>query len=343
MTWELAGHRIGDGGALVVVAEIGLNHGGDPARALELVDAAASGGASAVKLQTLRGDRLVDPSAPAPAHVHVASLQAFFASFELDEGAHRALAQRARRHGLGFLSTPFDEDAVDMLVRVGVDALKIASGDITHHRLIAAAARTGLPLIMSTGMSELPDIDAAVACARGHGNARLALLHCVSAYPTPDDQQELGAISALAQRYGVPVGLSDHSSYPHAAAIATALGASIYERHLIRSADDDAIDAPVSSTPDDLRRVVAEAAGVRRALGTGMKHCGRAEAVNRHASRRGVFAVRDLRDGEALGEADVRMLRPETAVAASAWPTIIGRRVRRAVSAGSPLSLDDLE
>jgi sialic acid synthase SpsE len=343
MTWELAGHQVGGGAPLVVVAEIGLNHGGDPARALALVDAAARGNATAVKLQTLRGDRLVDPSAPAPAHVDVPSLQAFFASFELDATAHRAVAARARQHGLGFLSTPFDEDAVQLLVDVGVDALKIASGDITHHRLIATAARTGLPLIMSTGMSDLADIDAAVACARRHGNTHLALLHCVSAYPTPHDEQQLAAIPLLATRYDVPVGLSDHSGFGLAAAVATALGASVYERHLIRSLDDDAIDAPVSSTPEQLLRMVQEAAAVRSAMGTGLKACGVAEAANRRGSRRGIFAARPLDVGQVIGEADVRMLRPETGLAASAWPTIIGRRVRRRLDAGTPLAGDDLD
>ena len=343
MSWELAGHLLDGRSPLVVIGEIGLNHGGNPERALALVDAAAAGRASVVKLQTLRGDRLVDPSAPAPAHVRVSSLQQFFAGFELDAAAHRAVAQRARALGMGFVSTPFDEDAVAMLVDVGVDALKVASGDLTHHRLIATAARTGVPIIMSTGMADLAEIDAAVDCARRHGAERLALLHCVSAYPTPDDQQQLGSIPVLAARYDVPVGLSDHSQCPLAAAIATALGATLYERHLVTGPDDDAIDAPVSSTPDQLARVVRDAASVRRAVGERRKQPVAAELVNRHASRRGVFAVRALQPGEVLTEGDVRMLRRETAVAASAWPTIMGRRVRRAVPAGIALTPDDLE
>ena len=287
--------------------------------------------------------RLVDASAPAPAHVRAESLQAFFATFELDRDAHRVLALRARERGLGFLSTPFDEEAVQMLVDVGADALKIASGDITHHRLIATAARTGLPMILSTGMSSLAEIDAAVACARAHGNRALALLHCVSAYPTPHDEQRLGALPVLATRYGVPIGLSDHSTFPLAAAVAVALGASVYERHLILAAGDDAIDAPVSSTPEELARAVKDAGAVRAAIGPRVKQCGASEGANRHASRRGVFAARHLDAGDVVRDADIVMLRPETAIAASAWPTIIGRRVRRAVAAGVPLAVEDVD
>ncbi len=343
MECELAGRRIGAGAPLFVIAEIGLNHGGRLEKALALVDAAATGRASAVKLQSLRGDRLVDASAPPPAHVQVPSLQAFFATFELDRDAHRAVARRARERGLGFLSTPFDEDAVEMLVDVGADALKIASGDITHHRLVATAARSGLPMIMSTGMSSLDDIDAAVACARAHGNVSLVLLHCVSAYPTPHDQQALGALPVLADRYDVPVGLSDHSTFALAAATATALGASVYERHLILHSTDDAIDAPVSSTPAQLAQAVDDADAVRIAIGSQVKQCGTAEGANRAGSRRGVFAARHLHEGDLIHDEDLVMLRPETALAASSWPTIIGRRVRRAVAAGVPLASDDLD
>jgi sialic acid synthase SpsE len=147
----------------------------------------------------------------------------------------------------------------------------------------------------------------------------------------------------LAQRYGVPVGLSDHSTFALAAATATALGASVYERHLINSAHDDAIDAPVSSTPEELARAVADAEGVRMAVGWGGKRCGPGESMNRHASRRGIFAARDLDVGQVIADADLVMLRPETAVAAGAWAVIIGRRVRRAVAAGAPLAVDDLD
>ncbi len=169
MPIRIAGRSVGAGEPLFAIAEIGLNHGGSQDEALALVDAAARAGASAVKLQTLRADGLVAGHCPAPAHVEARSLRDFFRQFELDEEAHRAVATRARAHGLAFMSTPFDLDAVEMLERVGVDAFKIASGDLTFVSLIRRVAATGKPIVLSTGMSTLAEAASAAACAREAG------------------------------------------------------------------------------------------------------------------------------------------------------------------------------
>src|SRR4051812_4145458 len=150
MHLEIGGRRIGPRQPLFVIAELGLNHGGSVDRALEMVDAAAAAGASAIKLQTFTADELVAAHCPAPAHVPVKSLREFFSQFELDRASHREVARRARLHGLAFIATPFSSRAVDMLVEIGVNAIKIASGDLTYDDLIGHAARTGLPLIIST-------------------------------------------------------------------------------------------------------------------------------------------------------------------------------------------------
>ena len=165
MLREIAGRAIGPGARVFVIAEIGLNHGGSVDRALAMVDAAAAAGASAIKLQTLVANELVAGSCPAPAHVRAASLREFFATYELDLDAHRAVIARARAHRLAVMSTPFSERAVSMLELLGIDAFKIASGDLTYTGLITAAARTGRPLILSTGMSVLPEIVESVASA----------------------------------------------------------------------------------------------------------------------------------------------------------------------------------
>jgi sialic acid synthase SpsE len=275
-------------------------------------------------------------------HVSAASMRDFFRQFELTEAEHRAVAERARATGVEFMSTPFDEGAIDLLVRVGVAALKIASGDITHHRLIAAAARTGLPLILSTGMAEIDEVASAVTCAREAGARQLALLHCVSAYPVPAGEENLAAIATLAQTFSVPVGLSDHSTEPLSAAIAVCVGASLYERHVVLGPDDDAVDRDVSATPDELRHVVATAERVRRALGDGVKRCRDAERGNRRASRRGAYAARDLDPGRLVDEADVAMLRPLHAIEACEWRTLVGRRVVRHIPCGQAIEPGDL-
>ncbi|MDE3131261.1 MAG: N-acetylneuraminate synthase family protein, partial [Acidobacteriota bacterium] len=227
---EIGGRLIGTDRELFLIAELGLNHGGSVDHALALVDAVAAAGASAVKLQTLTPNGLVAPSCPAPQHVNAESLAAFFAGFELDEEAHRAIAARARRHGLAFMSTPLSLDAVDLLERVGVDAYKIASGDITCLPLLERVAQTGKPIVLSTGMSDLAEVADAVVHVRTAGAKDLALLHCVSAYPVPSGSEHLRAIDTLASAFAVPVGLSDHTTEPLAAALAVSLGASLYER-----------------------------------------------------------------------------------------------------------------
>lgn len=342
MLREIGGRSIGVTSPVFVIAEIGLNHGGSLTRAIELVDAAADAGASAVKLQTLYADRLVAPSCPAPAHVSATSLQDFFATFELDLHAHRAIVARARRHGLAVMTTPFAEDVVPALDQIGFDAYKVASGDITYLGLIAKLAATGRPLVISTGMSTLSDVTAALGAARARRCDQLAVLHCVSAYPTPPAAENLLAIRTLADACRIPVGLSDHGSGLPSAIAAVALGATVYERHLVMPGDTDAIDAAVSSTPHELKAIVQAMEQTRVALGSGDKICQPAEAVNVAASRRGLYATRALRAGERVLRGDVIALRPSTRVVPSDIETLVGSTLQRDINPGDAFEPQDL-
>jgi len=339
---DIGGRPVGPHSPVFAIAEIGLNHGGSPARALELVDAAAGAGASAVKLQTLYADRLVAAVCPAPAHVDAVSLRAFFATFELDLDAHQAIADRARRHGLAVMTTPFAEDVVPALVEIGFDAYKIASGDITYLDLIGTVAATGVPLVMSSGMSDLAEVASALRAARAAGGTELAVLHCVSAYPAPSESENLRAVATLADAFDLPVGLSDHGAGLPSAVAAVALGACIYERHLVLPGDTQAIDAAVSSTPDEFAEIVVAMERARRALGSGVKVRQAAEAVNATASRRGLYAARPLRAGHQVSRMDVIALRPETHVTPTQIGVLVGATLRRDVKAGEPFEPGDL-
>jgi sialic acid synthase SpsE len=341
MLREVGGRPIGPDAPVFVIAEIGLNHGGSIERALELVDAAAQAGASAVKLQTLYADRLIAAACPAPAHVRASSLREFFASFELDLDAHEKVVARARRHGLAVMTTPFAEDVVPALSQIGFDAYKIASGDITYLGLIGKVAATGRPVVISSGMSDLTDVGAALHAARAAGGEELAVLHCVSAYPVPSGSENLRAIATLADAFRETVGLSDHGSGLASAVAAVTLGACIYERHLVLPGDTDAIDAPVSSTPVELAAIVRAMEQTRCALGSGIKVCQSAEAVNVTASRRGLYARRAMRAGERISHADVIALRPATSVAPSRIGALVGATLTRDVTAGAPFDPGD--
>lgn len=343
MRFNIAGRAVGRHCPLFVIAELGLNHGGSLDTALALVDAAAAAGASAVKLQTIAADRLVAAHCPAPAHVDVPSLRDFFRRFELDEAAHLAVAERAHALGLAMMSTPFSEDAVDLLQRIGCDALKIASGDLTHVHLVERAARTGLPLVMSTGLARLDEIADALAWARRAGARAIALLHCVSAYPVPGGSENLGAITELAAAFRVPVGLSDHGTQPLSAPIAVALGASVYERHFILGrGGSDEVDGPLSATPEELRALVDQAAAASAALGSGRKVCLPAERPNLEASRRGLYAARRLSAGDVVDESAVVALRPAIGLDARHWHDLVGTRVMRDLPEGAPFLPSDL-
>lgn len=336
-------HVIGAGQPLFVIAEIGLNHGGSCDKALALVDAAADAGASAIKLQTLFASELVAASCPAPAHVRSHSLRDFFSTFELDEAAHRRVVGRARERGLAVMATPFSLEAVDLLERVGVDAYKIASGDLTWDGLIERAAATGKPLVISTGMGSLAEAAHAVNVVRLSGGYHVALLHCVSAYPTPPGSENLRAISTLATALRIPVGLSDHGQDTFAAPLAVALGASLYERHLVLEHGDGSIDDAVSSTAEELAATVRTTARASAALGTGEKVCLPAEAVNVAASRRALYAARALPTGHTLVAGDLIALRPGLGVAPGRLSGLVGTRLLHALEAGQALQEDDCE
>lgn len=342
-TMSIAGRRIAEDIPPFVIAEIGLNHGGSAERALALVDAAADAGAHAVKLQTIEAEALVAASCPPPAHVRARSLVDFFRQFELDEAAHHAVAARASMRGLKVISTPFSEASVDMLERVGVDAYKIASGDITWDQLIIRAAATGKPLIISTGMSTLAEAHHALAVARLAGAEHVALLHCVSAYPVPHGSENLLAIRTLAEDCRVPIGLSDHAEDTFALPIAIGLGASLYERHLVLDTDDHAIDRAVSSTPRELAAAILAGRRAWSALGSGRKACLAAEAVNMVASRRSLCATRPLAAGHELSADDLVALRPATGLSPSALGSVLGRRLTRPVGSGEPVTAAHFE
>lgn len=340
---QIGCRTVRSGGPLFVIAEIGLNHGGSIDRAIALVDAAADAGADAVKLQTIVAADLVAPGCPAPDHVRAASLVEFFETFQLDEDAHAAIVSRARARGLQVMATPLSMTAVPMLERIGIDAYKIASGDLTWHQLISACAATRKPIVISTGLALMPEIAAAVAVARQAGARAIALLHCVSAYPVPRGQENLRAIRTLADVFDLPVGLSDHGDDTFAVPIALAQGAVLYERHLVLDDDVDAVDRAVSSTPGELATAIAAARRTHAALGHGRKASLDAEGANHAASRRSLCAARDLCAGHVLAESDLIALRPATGLAPKELPRLVGMRLTREIARGAALQAQDVQ
>jgi len=316
---------------VAVVAEIGVNHEGDPAVAEALVRAAAKAGAQAVKLQTYTPERFASSSDPARL--------ARVSRFRLDEAAHRHLAEVARACGISLFSTAVTEDVVDFLAEFG-PVVKVASGDVDFEVLVRAAVRTGKPVILSTGNASLEEIDRAVEwCASEIGrdrlSERLALLHCVSAYPAPIEQANVRTVPFLKARYGLTTGYSNHVLESEAVLAAVALGAQIVEIHFTdRKSGREFRDHALSFEPAELAALVRSIGLVRASLGEDGKRIQPAEAPLRQAIRKGVVAARDLAAGTVLQDSDLMFARPATEFAAAERPRLVGRKLLKDLKRG---------
>jgi N-acetylneuraminate synthase/N,N'-diacetyllegionaminate synthase len=324
-----------------VIAEAGVNHNGELRLAHDLVDLAAECGADAVKFQIFDPDALVSQNAAAAPYQcdrGAVSQRAMLESLVLAKSAWKELASHAAEVGLVFTSTAFDPASLDMLIDVGVAVLKIPSGELDNPRFIELAASKGLPLIMSTGIGTMREVEAAFASA--HAAPSVALLHCVTAYPAPVEDSNLRAIDALARHFAVPVGWSDHTTGYVTAVAAVALGASILEKHITIDRGLPGPDHAASSDPAEFKAYMHAVRAAESALGDGVKEPTAAELVNRQFARRSFHAARTLQPGDVIGEEDVRLLRPATGLPPSAM--VVGRTVRQEVSAGNPILAEHL-
>ena len=333
----------------LIIAELSANHGQQLERALALVDAAAAAGADAIKLQTYTADSItLDVDSPDFRIGEANSLWAGETLYQLYQRAatpyewHQPLFERARHHGMLAFSSPFDEAAVDFLEDLAVPCYKIASFELTHLPLIRAVARTGKPIIMSTGMASLAEIEAAVACARGAGNPQIILLKCTSSYPAAVSDSNLRTLPQLAATFGCLAGLSDHTLGVGAAIAATALGAVAIEKHLVLSRSDDVADAAFSLEPHELAQLVQGCRDAHAALGEVRFGGSSGEQANKKY-RRSIYIAADLAAGSVLTPANIKVVRPGFGLAPAHYEAVLGRRLRVAVSKGTALSWELLE
>ncbi|HET8614357.1 MAG TPA: N-acetylneuraminate synthase family protein [Actinomycetales bacterium] len=339
----IAGATVPTPGEVHVIAEAGVNHNGDVELAHRLVDIAAASGADAVKFQTFDPDRLVSTAAETTPYQRdrggAADQRSLLEALTLPESAWAELRDHATASGITFLSTPFDLGSAELLVGLGVPALKVSSGELTNLPYLRALATLGVPLLVSTGMGTADEVAAAVAaCADAPG---LVLFHCVSAYPAPIDECNLRAIPQLMERHGVPVGWSDHTPGLTTALGAVALGAPVLEKHFTSDRTLPGPDHLASLEPAELADYVRQAKLLARALGDGVKRRMPSEEENATLVRRSWHAGRDLAAGATLTAADVVLLRPEGGV--SPGVDLTGRVLARDVAAGAPVLETDLE
>jgi N-acetylneuraminate synthase len=343
--FAIAGRAIGPGHPVYIIAELSANHGHDEQVAVDLVRAAAAAGADAVKLQTYTPDTItIDSDAP-PFRTGRDSLWSGSTLYELyREGTmpwewQPRLKTLAESLGMDCFSSPFDATAVDFLVAMDVQAFKVASFELVDLPLIRRMAATGRPLIVSTGMATEAEIDEAVEAAHAGGATEIALLKCTSAYPSRPEDVNLRAIAAMASRWGLPVGLSDHTIGTAVPVAAVALGACIVEKHMTLSAEDTTLDARFSLDRDAFREMVEAVRVTERALGTTRIGPTDSEAESRRF-RRSLFVVEDIAAGEPLTERNIRSIRPADGLHTRHFEEVLGRRAARDIARGTPLSFD---
>jgi N,N'-diacetyllegionaminate synthase len=330
-----------------VIAEAGVNHNGDLGLARALVDAAAGAGADAVKFQTFSADRLVTRTAATAEYQRRAtggqqSQHAMLEALELSPAHHEALLAQATGRGIEFMSTPFDPESARFLKRLGVRRLKVSSGDLTNLPMLEVVGGLGLPVILSTGMGDMDEVEAAVTTLRGAGLADLTLLQCVSNYPADPADANLRVMDAYASAFGVAVGLSDHTPGIVVAIAAVARGAACVEKHLTLDRSLPGPDHQASLEPGEFKAMVAAIRDVERALGDGVKRPAPGELAIRSVARKSLVAARDIPAGATIGVEDIVILRPGTGLPPSALPQVVGRRAARPIGHHTPITLEML-
>lgn len=343
---QIANRAIGPGSPPYLIAEMSANHNGSLDRALGIVDAAAGAGADAIKLQTYTADTMtLDCHAPGfviddPASLwHGRQLHQLYGEGSLPWEWHQPIMQRAAGHGIACFSSPFDETAVDFLEGLNCPAYKIASFELVDLPLVERVARTGKPMIMSTGMATLAEIDEAVRTARNAGNTQLVLLKCTSTYPATPENTNIATIPHLRQATGCLVGLSDHTMGCGVAVAATALGAVLIEKHFTLSRADGGVDSAFSMEPDELRQLREETTRAWQAVGRVSYGTVAAEEQSK-TFRRSLYITRDLRAGDAITPEAIRAIRPGFGLPPQHRAQLLGRRVARDVPRGTPASWD---
>ena len=337
---RIGDRAVGGDNPVFVIAEAGINHDGDMAKARDLVAAAAEAGATAVKFQTHLPEKEMLPGGETADYVGE-SLFDLLKRVELTLEQHLELSSYAKSLDICFLSTPFSREAADLLEGVGVPAFKIGSGEMTNHPFIRHVAEKGKPMILSTGMSTLQEVEDSVAVVT-EVNPDLVLMQCTSTYPSRHEDLNLNVLQTYQDRFGIPVGLSDHSEGIYTCVAAVALGASVLEKHFTLDRNWPGPDQKASIEPGELVELVRGAQAVKAALGDRKEVIGDEVAVQRMA-RESVVALVDIEPGAVISRDMVWVKRPGTGIPAREMEKVIGKRVKRAVAADSLLSWEDME
>lgn len=330
----------------LIIAEAGVNHNGDIELAKQLIAAAKAAGADIVKFQTFKTAKLVTKTAEKASYQKGAtdadeSQYAMIRKLELSRADHEVLIEECHRQGIGFFSTAFDTDSFDMLVEMGLDQVKIPSGELTNLPLLRYMTRLGMPVMLSTGMATLGEIEAALSVIEQAGTQRhlITVLHCTTEYPAPMADVNLRAMLSMKAALGVEVGYSDHTKGIEIPVAAVALGACVIEKHFTLDRTMPGPDHQASLEPHELKAMVDAIRNVEVALGDGVKRPSASELKNKPIARKSLVATRAIRTGESFSADNVGTKRPGTGISPMRWDEVMGRVAPRDFSADELIEL----
>jgi N,N'-diacetyllegionaminate synthase len=321
----------------LVIAEAGVNHNGDMALAKQLIAVAADAGADFVKFQTFIAENIVSQSAPKADYQKGTtdpeeSQREMIRKLELTREDHLELIGECRKQGIGFFSTAFDRDSINLLEDIGaLDFVKIPSGELTNLPYLRYLTRHGKSVLLSTGMATLGEIEAAIEAIENAGTPRekITVLHCTTEYPTPMDEVNLNAMVNIGNAFGVSVGYSDHTPGIEVPIAAVALGATVIEKHFTLDRSLPGPDHRASLEPDELKAMVSGIRNIEKAMGDGVKRPGPSELKNKPIARKSLVAACPIQAGEPFTEANLMAKRPGTGISPMRWDEVIGRQAPR--------------
>ena len=347
MKIKIGNKYIGKGYPCFIIAEAGVNHNGSLELAKKLIDEAKNIGADAVKFQTFKTEKIITRNATkAEYQKKTTGLQEtqyeMLKKLELSQKEFSQLKKYADSNKILFFSTPYDEESVEFLYKLKIPAFKISSADITNFPLLAAVAKKKLPIILSTGMSTLGEVEEAVNLIKAVGNNKLVLLHCNFNYPAKMEEVNLLAMRTLSQAFQTPVGYSDHTKGIEVSIAAVVLGAYVIEKHFTLNKNFPGPDHKASSEPEEFKKMVKKIRNIEKALGSAVKFPSKSEAINRKVSRRSIVAAGDISKGTIITLDKISIKRPGTGISPKYNKKIIGRKAIKDIKLDEVITWDKI-
>ncbi len=330
-----------------IIAEAGVNHNGDINIAKKLVDKACEAGADAIKFQTFKAENLVTKQAPKAEYQKETTGDGnqfeMLKKLELSIEDHMTLKKYCEDKGIVFISTPFDFESVDLLEKINVPLYKVSSGDLTNLPLLKYISSKNKPIILSTGMANLGEIEEAIEAIFESGNKKIILLHCTSNYPTSYEDVNLRAMLTMKEAFKLPVGYSDHTIGIEVSIAAVTLGAKVIEKHFTLDRNMDGPDHKASLEPDELKMMVKSIRNIEKAMGDGVKRCSKNEENTRNVARKSIVAARDISKDKVITINDISFKRPEFGLKPKYANLIIGKKARRNIKEDEFITFSDIE